>query len=108
MGVLFDRSHHHVYIRSNHGSGDTVAPNFIDKEIDRLARRVAALTGETMIEAIRKALAERLERERLRCGQSVRLANRLMEIGRHCAALPDIDIRSPDEIVGDTESGTWR
>ena len=33
-----------------------------DKETDRLAREVAALTGETLTDAIRKALAERLER----------------------------------------------
>ncbi len=55
-----------------------------DKETDRLAREVAALTGETLTDAIRKALAERLERERLRRGGSTRLADRLMEIGRHC------------------------
>ena len=54
-----------------------------DKETDRLARAVAALTGETLTDAIR--IAERLERERLRRGQSARLADRLMEIGRHVA-----------------------
>ena len=54
-----------------------------DKETVRLAREVAALTGETLTDAIR--IAERLERERLRRGQSARLADRLMEIGRHVA-----------------------
>ena len=77
-----------------------------DKETDRLAREVAALTGETLTDAIR--IAERLERERLRRGQSARLADRLMEIGRHCAELPDIDIRNPDEIVEYDETGMWR
>lgn len=33
-------------------------------EADRLARELAGLTGETMTEAVTKALAERLERER--------------------------------------------
>jgi antitoxin VapB len=79
-----------------------------DNETDRLAREVAALTGETLTDAIRKALAERLERERLRRGQSTRPADRLMEIGRHCAGLPDIDTRSRDEIVGYDETGLWR
>ena len=79
-----------------------------DKETDRLAREVAALTGGVDQNAIRKALAERLERERLRRGQPTRLADRLMEIGRHCAALPDVDTRSPDEIVGYDEAGMWR
>jgi antitoxin VapB len=79
-----------------------------DKETDRLAREVAALTGETLTEAIRKALAERLERERLRRGESTRLADWLEQLGRECAALPDYDTRSPDEIVGYDETGMWR
>lgn len=79
-----------------------------DKETDRLAREVAALTGETLTDAVRTALAERLERERLRRGGPARLADRLLEIGRHCAELPDFDTRSPDEIVGYDEAGMWR
>jgi antitoxin VapB len=78
-----------------------------DKETDRLARAVAALTSETLTDAIRVALAERLERLRLRRGESARLADQLMEIGRHCAALPDLDKRSPDEIVGYDANGMW-
>ena len=35
-------------------------------ETDRLAREVAKLTGESLTEAVRTALAERLERERRR------------------------------------------
>ena len=79
-----------------------------DRETDRLAREVAALTGETLPDAVRNALAERLQRERLRRGMPMRLADRLMEIGRHCAALPDYDTRRPDEIVGYDETGMWR
>ena len=79
-----------------------------DKETDRLARAVADLTGETLTEAIRKALAERLERERLRHGRTVRLADRLTQLGRECANLPDYDTRSPDELVGYDETGIWR
>jgi antitoxin VapB len=78
-----------------------------DKETDRLAREVAALTGETLTDTIRKALSERLERERLRRGQFGDLAARLREIGEHCAALPDYDTRTPDEIAGYDESGMW-
>jgi antitoxin VapB len=78
-----------------------------DNETDRLAREVAALTGETLTEAIRKALSERLERERLRRGQPSNLAERLREIGEHCASLPDFDTSTPDEIIGYDESGMW-
>jgi antitoxin VapB len=78
-----------------------------DKETDRLAREVAALTGETLTDAVRLALAERLERERLRRGQPASLAERLVALGRECAALPDFDTRTPDEIVGYDETGMW-
>jgi hypothetical protein len=33
---------------------------------------------------------------------------RLTEIGAHCATLPDVDTRTPDEIVGYDETGMWR
>ena len=79
-----------------------------DKETDRLAREVGALTGETLTDAVRTSLAERLQRERLRRGQPARLADRLLDIGAHCAALPDVDTRSADEIVGYDETGMWR
>ncbi|MBS0643887.1 MAG: type II toxin-antitoxin system VapB family antitoxin [Proteobacteria bacterium] len=79
-----------------------------DKEADRLARAVAALTGETLAEAVRSALRERLERETLRRGHRTRSAENLLAIGRACAALPDLDQRSPDEIVGYDENGMWR
>lgn len=79
-----------------------------DKETDRLARQVVALTGETLTDAVRKALAERLERERLRRGQPSDLTMRLRRIGEHCAALPDSDLREADKIIGYDENGAWR
>jgi antitoxin VapB len=78
-----------------------------DRETDRLVREVAALTGESLTEAVLRALAERLERERLRRGQAGDLAARLRGISTHCAALPDFDRRSPDEIAGYDENGMW-
>jgi antitoxin VapB len=78
-----------------------------DKETDRLAREVATLTGESLTDTIRKALSERLEREKLRRGQPSDLAARLREIGEHCASLPDYDTRDADEIVGYDDTGMW-
>ena len=78
-----------------------------DHETDRLAREIASLTGETLTDAVRKSLAERLERERLRRGATTRLADRLEQIGRECSALPDLDPRSPEEIVGYDDTGMW-
>ncbi len=72
-----------------------------DPETDRLAREVAALTGETLTEAVRKALAERLERERRKHPLvDDNLAERLDAIALHCAQLPDQDTRSAEEIIG--------
>ena len=79
-----------------------------DKETDRLARAVAALTGETLTDAIRTALAERLTREQSRRGQPENLAGQLASLSRDCAALPDIDLRSPEDIAGYDASGMWR
>lgn len=86
----------------------TMALSVKDKETDRLARAVAALTGETLTDAIRKALAERLEREEHRRGKTGPLAERLLAIGAHCAALPDHDPRDPNEIAGYDATGMWR
>jgi len=79
-----------------------------DPETDRLAREVAALTGETLTAAIRNALSERLERERLKRGEALDLVARLRKIGEHLASLPVLDPRSPDEIIGYDETGMWR
>lgn len=78
-----------------------------DPETDRLARAVAALTGETLTAAVRNSLAERLERERLRRGEPADLVARMREIADRYAQLPVLDPRSPDEIVGYDENGMW-
>lgn len=49
--------------------------NIKDAEATRLARELAALTGESQTEAVRRALAERLEREKAeRDAKTVRTA----------------------------------
>ena len=79
-----------------------------DPETDRLAREVARLTGETLTEAVRNSLAERLRRETLRRGKSREtLIQELTAIALHCASLPRLDDRSADEIIGYDENGMW-
>ena len=58
--------------------------NIKSDEAHRLARQLAQLTGESMTEAVTRALAERLERIGHERGGG--LANRLLAIGKHCAA----------------------
>jgi antitoxin VapB len=84
-----------------------VALSLKDPETDRLAREVAKLTGESLTEAVRTALAERLERERRKRGRARSLVERLNEIARHCASLPDYDTRTPDEMIGYDDKGMW-
>lgn len=75
-----------------------------DDEADRLVRRLSELTGESLTTAVRKAVEERLQRlEQLGTAPSVR--NALREIRQRCAAMPRLDHRSPDEILGYDEHG---
>lgn len=74
-------------------------------EVDQLARELAYTTGETVSEAILIALRERLERERARQKQTDYLAERLLRIGQECAALPLLDDRPPEEMIGYDNNG---
>jgi len=76
-----------------------------DPEADQLARRLAERTGETITQAVITALRERLAREQLDEQAVKNLVEDVMDIGRHCAALPLLDARSPDEIIGYDQHG---
>lgn len=78
-----------------------------DPETDRLIRELAGLTGETMTEAVRVAVERRLARERAKRGETEGLARKLNALAKACAAAPDYDTRSPDDIVGYDENGMW-
>jgi antitoxin VapB len=73
-------------------------------EADRLARELARQTGESLTEAVIKALRERLMREAGRV-RAVPLSEELRRIGERCAALPVLDTRPPDEILGYDDQG---
>ena len=85
----------------------SMALNIRNKETEQLATALAALTGETKTEAVRKALAERLERTRRTRGKR-RLVEEIDEIADHCASLPLLDNRSADEILGYNAHGLPR
>jgi antitoxin VapB len=76
-------------------------------ETERLAREVAAKTGESLTSAIQKALEERLERlNQQRRSQIV--TSQLEDILRRVDQLPILDSRTPDEILGYDEHGLPR
>lgn len=70
-----------------------------DADTDRLARMLSETTGESITEAIRRALEERLARERHRAHRQS-LADGIRRIQERVAALPVQDSRSADEIIG--------
>lgn len=74
---------------------------------ERLARAFAKERGTTVTGAIIGALEDALRRTRGRRGApSIREA--ILEISDRCAALPDIDTRPADEILGYDERGGFR
>lgn len=81
-----------------------MALNIRNPEAERLAAALASETGETKTEAVTKALRDRLARVR-RERSNRRLAVELDEIAQHCAALPVLDDRAPDEILGYDDDG---
>jgi antitoxin VapB len=81
-----------------------MAINIRHPEVEELARALAKLTGETKTEAVRRSLQDRLTRLR-RERTKRRLADELDGIARDCSALPVLDKRSADEILGYDEDG---
>ncbi len=78
-----------------------------DPVAEKFVRDLAAAAGESVTTAVRRAAEERLQRvRRQRSGRS--LAAEILEIGRRCAALPDLDARTADEILGYDEHGLPR
>lgn len=78
-----------------------------DPETERLARTLVERTGESITVAIRRALEDRL-----RCIASAEEAPALLEelatIRNRVAALPILDLRSADQILGYDEAGLPR
>ena len=75
-----------------------------DPETERLARLLAEQTGESITEATRRALEDRLHR----LGSQTRRTALLEDLAasrRRWSALPVLDARSADEILGYDESG---
>jgi antitoxin VapB len=81
-----------------------MALNIKDPRVDRLARDLAAVTGESITTAVGQALTERLERV-----QGGATLDRKRTAIRHAqaafAAMPVHDARSAEDIIGYDERG---
>jgi antitoxin VapB len=71
--------------------------NIKNKEAHQLAEELAALTGESMTAAVTIAVRERLQR--IRRDQHPSVADRLLAIGKDCAAHLKEPFRSADHDV---------
>lgn len=75
-----------------------------DPETERLARALAARTGETITIATRRALEERLKKMGSQAKKAALLED-MEAMQRRLSTLPVLDDRSPDEIIGYDENG---
>ena len=75
-----------------------------NKKAELLARRLSAECGQTITHVIIEALEEKLERINGRKMVDTTFEN-IMEISSRCRNLPDIDMRTADEILEYNEHG---
>jgi antitoxin VapB len=61
-----------------------MAPHIMNDETLKLAHELSKLTGESLTAAVTQAIRERLER--IQNAQRAELADRLLRIGKDCAA----------------------
>ena len=84
-----------------------MALNLKNAEAERLARELARRQGASITDAVTSALRAELERERRRLRPKP-VADRLLEIARRYSALPTLDERGADEILGYDDAGLPR
>lgn len=71
---------------------------------EKLARKVAEESGESLTQAVIHSLEERLERLEGR-RQVSGIEEEIIRISKRCSALPDLDDRSSEEILGYDDRG---
>ena len=105
-----------------------MALNIKNPHAEELAKKLVQLTGETKTQAVIRALQERLDRIQRETSPKSRiealrkiarefaalpvlennkssLVDDILEIGRQCDMLPELDDRTADEILGYDEDG---
>jgi antitoxin VapB len=78
-----------------------------DPETERLARHLAQLTGENITTATKRAIEERLRRVGGHSRKAALLED-LAEIRQRWGAMPVLDDRMPEDILGYDEHGLPR
>ncbi len=84
-----------------------MALNIKDPETDRLVRQLADLTEESITDAVKTAVRDRLEREQRRRGARIDWAL-LRKCQAEIAEIPIVDDRSAEALLGFDEAGLPR
>ena len=71
---------------------------------EKLAREIVAMSGGNITQVIIKALEDQLERLQGRRTYTD-IVKEIMTISNRCSSIPDIDERSPDEILSYNKIG---
>ena len=92
-----------------------MALNIKSRETERVVRELAKRTGLSITEAVHQAAAEKLRT--MEVGREARLARmtpvqreklrKIEEICKRASALPILDTRTDDEILGYNDNGTF-
>jgi antitoxin VapB len=76
-----------------------------DEEADRMIRQLAERTGETITDAVKGAVAEKLARTPLSGAEIAERRRKIEAILARLDAMPTVDHRSVDEIIGYNDKG---
>jgi antitoxin VapB len=80
-----------------------------DREADTLIRELAERTGESITEAVKQAVRERLQRVPLNSDEIAARKRKLAELHAYFDSLPHINAHlSEDEVLGYDENGLPR
>lgn len=76
-----------------------------DQEADQLIRALAERTGESITDAVKQAVRERLERVPLTEDEIAARKRKIDALIVRADAMPTVDHRTPDEIIGYNKFG---
>jgi len=76
-----------------------------DQETDQMIRMLAERTGESITDAVKQAVRERLERVPLTEDEIAARKRKIEALIARAGAMPTVDDRTPDEIIGYNEFG---
>ena len=76
-----------------------------DQEADQMIRMLAERTGESITDAVKQAVRERLDRVPLTEDEIAARKRKIEALIAKAGAMPIVDDRTPDEIIGYNEFG---